>query len=42
MPNIYSKYQYDKNQVVGAEEPTINNFYEKIINNLLIYPHLII
>ena len=31
MPNIYSKYQYDKNQVSGAEESTINNFYENVL-----------
>ena len=28
MPNICSKSQYAKNQVDGAEEPTINNFFE--------------
>ena len=28
MPNIGSKSQYAKNQVGGAEEPTINNFFK--------------
>ena len=32
MPNIYSISYYAKNQMGGAEEPTINNFFK--INKL--------